>query len=155
MFQLAKQDNKVIISLTKNPAHPHYLRPNAMPWTSVAPAIVFYEDNPCIVVGSPGSVRIYSSVGHFLSHIIDGNKPMDQAMMHPRLHCSMGGKISLEAERFDPEIISYLENMGYKIDPREPFAFYLGAIHAVMKCQLHQGFQGVAEVRRDGTAAGV
>lgn len=140
---------------TRAANHPYYLRPNAIPWTSVAPAIVTYRDRPWLVIGSPGSERIYSTVSQFLMHMIDGKKPMSEAMMHPRLHCSIGGKISLEADRFDPAVIEYLESMGYKIDRREPYAFYLGAIHAVMNCLSQPGFQGVAEVRRDGIAEGV
>jgi gamma-glutamyltranspeptidase / glutathione hydrolase len=62
--------------------------------------------------------------------------------------------LSLEEERFDPAIVEYLKRVGYKIDPKESFSFYLGAIHAVLKSQTTGKFQGVAEIRRDGTAAG-
>lgn len=137
------------------PSHPYYLRPNGIPWTSVAPAILFHKDEPWMVVGSPGSERIYSTVSQFISMLLDRRMPMGEAMRHPRFHCSIGGRVSLEADRFDPAIVEYLASMGYKIDHREPFAFYLGAIHAVMKCQSQAGFQGVAEVRRDGSAAGL
>lgn len=137
-----------------NPAHPYYLRPNAIPWTSVAPAILFYRRQPWMVVGSPGSERIFSTVGQFLIHMVDGRLSMDEALKAPRLHCSIGGRISLEADRFDPAVVEYLDELGYTIDRREPYAFYLGAIHATMKCQTVPGFQGVAEVRRDGTAEG-
>ncbi len=79
---------------------------------------------------------------------------MSEAMIHPRIHCSIGGKLSYEEGRVDDQVIGYLKQAGYKMDPREPYAFYLGAIHAVMKTQTSEGFQGVAEIRRDGTAAG-
>jgi len=148
--------NNYMLALdVKKPSHPYYLRPNAIPWTSVAPAIVFYKKKPWVVVGSPGSERIYSTVGQFLVHMIDGRLSMGEAMLRPRLHCSIGGKLSLEAERFDPALIDYLEKMGYQIDRREPFSFYLGAVHAVMRCRTRKDFQGVAEIRRDGIAAGV
>ena len=139
----------------KNPAHPFYLRPNGVPWTSVAPALIFHDDKLWMVTGSPGSERIFSTVSQFLVHCVDGRLSMDEAMRHPRFHCSIGGKLSIEADRFDPTVVSYLENMGYKVVRREPYAFYLGAIHAVLKCQTRSGFQGVAEVRRDGTAGGL
>ena len=138
----------------ENPAHPFYLRPNGIPWTSVAPALVFDRNKLWLVTGSPGSERIFSTVSQFLIHLVDGRLSMDEAMRHPRFHCSIGGTISLEDERFDPNVVQYLEEMGYKIDRREPYAFYLGAIHAVLRCQTQSGFQGVAEVRRDGTAGG-
>lgn len=139
---------------TRDPSHPYYLRPNAIPWSSVAPMIVFYGDKPWMVAGSPGSERIFSTMSQFLSHIIDSNMPISEAMIKPRLHCSVGGTLSLEAERFDPKVIAYLQEVGYKLDPRESFSFYHGAIHAVLKPQTAGDFQGVAEIRRDGTAAG-
>jgi len=139
---------------TTDPAHPYYLRPNAIPWSSVAPIIAFYKDKPWLVAGSPGSERIFSAMSQFLSHVVDSDLPISEAMLNPRFHCTVGGKLSLEAERFDPEIVRYLEEVGYKIDRREAYSFYLGAIHAVLKCNTKDEFQGVAEIRRDGTTAG-
>ncbi|MBI9046835.1 MAG: gamma-glutamyltransferase [Anaerolineaceae bacterium] len=138
----------------QNAAHPYYLRPNAIPWTTVAPAIVMHRNKPWLLIGSPGSERIYSTISQFLVNMIDKHMPLCKAMYHPRLHCSIGGTINLEGERFDPGLVKYLEEMGYRIKIREPYSFYLGAVHAVMNCQSLPGFQGVAEVRRDGSAEG-
>lgn len=148
--------NNYIRALDINdPSHPHYLRPNATPWTSVAPSIIFYNDAPWIVTGSPGSERIYSTIAQFLLNILDKEESMDRAVEKPRIHCSIGGKVSMEADRFNPEIVSYLEGMGYQIEKKSDYDFYFGAIHSVMKCLTREGFQGAAEVRRDGTAGGV
>ncbi len=138
----------------KDASHPYYLRPNAIPWSSVAPIIAFYKDKPWLVAGSPGSERIFSAMSQFISHIVDSGLPISEAMLKPRFHCTVGGKLSIEEERFDPEIIGYLKEAGYKIDSREAYSFYLGAVHAVLKCNTKDEFQGVAEIRRDGTAAG-
>jgi gamma-glutamyltranspeptidase/glutathione hydrolase len=137
-----------------NPAHPYYLRPNAIPWSSATPTIVFRNDQPWLVVGSPGSERIFSSVSQFLVSVIDRSNGIDAAMLEPRFHCSIGGRISIEAERFDPRVIEHLASLGYTIDEREAYAFYLGCIQAVLKRQTGPGFQGIADIRRDGTAAG-
>ncbi|MGA0380632.1 MAG: gamma-glutamyltransferase, partial [Candidatus Poseidoniaceae archaeon] len=139
----------------ENPSHPFYLRPNSIPWTSVSPSIIFYNHEPWMVLGSPGSSRIFSVVSHFISRVIDGDNSIDTAMERPRLHCSLDGKISLEADDSGIKIIKHLKKMGYKIDIRERYSFFLGAIHAVLKRQTGDGFQGVAEVRRDGTAEGL
>ncbi len=139
---------------TKDPSHPYYLRPNAVPWSSVAPIIAMHEKQPWLVAGSPGSERIFSTVSQFLSHIVDGNRPISEAMMLPRFHCSIGGNLSMEVERFDPAIVDYLREVGYKIVPKESFSFYLGAVHAVLKTHDSGVYQGVAEIRRDGSAAG-
>jgi len=137
-----------------NPAHPYYLRPNAVPWSSVAPAIMFRRKEPWLATGSPGSERIFSTITQFLSRVIDGSAPIGEAVVEPRMHCSIGGTISLEHDRFAPEVVRYLGQLGYKLRPREPYAFYLGCIQATLKRQTGPGFQGVADIRRDGTAAG-
>ena len=138
----------------KNPTHPFYLRPNAVPWSSVCPSIVFQGHDPWIVLGSPGSERIFSTVSLFLSRLFDEENSMYEAMTRPRIHCSLGGKISLETDGTGDELAGYLRNRGYEVNMLERYSFYLGTIHAVLRRQTGEGFQGVADVRRDGTAAG-
>ena len=138
-----------------NPNHPFYIRPNSIPWTSVSPALIFNNSKLWMVLGSPGSQRIFSTVTQFLSRIIDGDLPMSQAIQKPRFHCSINGTVSIEDGGFRTEIIDYLKEMGYNISVKNRYSFYHGAIHAIIKCQTTEGFQGVAEVRRDGTAEGL
>jgi gamma-glutamyltranspeptidase/glutathione hydrolase len=147
-------NNYMLAFELENPAHPYYLRPNAVPWSTAAPTIVFREKQPWLVLGSPGSERIFSTVSQFLTSVVDASIPIGAAMVEPRFHCTVGGKISLEQERFDPEVVKHLEQLGYTLVPREPFAFHHGCVQAVLRRQTGSGFQGVADVRRDGTAAG-
>lgn len=140
---------------TEDPAHPYYLRPNAVPWSTAAPTIVFREAQPWIALGSPGSERIFSSLAQVLTRVVDTSLPIDQAIAGPRLHCSIGGKLSVEQERFDPHVVEYLAQTGYQIDPRDSFAFYLGCVQATLRRQTGPGFQGAADPRRDGSAAGL
>ena len=76
-------------------------------------------------------------------------------MMMPRLYCSLGGRVSLEVNRFSKSLVPYLKYKGFRIDEREDFSFYLGCVQAVLKKQNGSGFQGVADIRRDGTAVGI
>ncbi len=137
------------------PNHPFYLRPNAVPWATVAPSLVFDQDNLWMALGSPGSERIISTLSLFLQHIIDDRYSLAEAMMAPRIHCSLGGRVSLEAGRFPEQLLSYLRDKDFRLDEREDFAFYLGCVQAVLRKHDHSGFQGVADIRRDGTAAGI
>lgn len=135
--------------------HPFYLRPNAVPWATVAPTMLFIGDDPWMVLGSPGSERIISALTQFLLHVVDGGMSIDKAVDAPRVHCSLGGRISLESDRFKPGLVEFLKNKGYRIDSLEPYAFYLGCIQAVLKRRTGEGFQGIADPRRSGTAAGI
>lgn len=138
-----------------HPAHPFYLRPNAVPWATVAPSMVFDEGKLWMTLGSPGSERIVSSLARFLINIIDKGMSLDEAVSAPRLHCSLGGRVSLEADDFPESLIPFLEYKGFRIDKRESRAFYLGCIQAIIRKQDGSGFQGVADIRRDGKASGV
>jgi gamma-glutamyltranspeptidase/glutathione hydrolase len=129
-------NNYMLAFELKNPAHPYYLRPNAIPWSSAAPTIVFRHKEPWLAAGSPGSERIFSAVTQFLVNVLDGSAPIDQATDEPRIHCSIGGKLHYEVGRM------------------EPYAFYLGCVQAVLRRQTGSGFQGASDPRRDGTAAG-
>lgn len=134
--------------------YPHYLRPNTSPWTSVAPTILFHKNRPWMTLGTPGSDRIPTTTAQFISSIIDLELSSNEAMDRPRIHCSVDGTVSVEGERFDDHVLSYLADLGYHIDIKEPYSYYHGAIQAVLQKQTSKGFQGIAEIRRDGIAMG-
>ena len=130
--------------------HPYYLRPNAVPWASVAPAIVMQNRRPWLAIGSPGSERIVSAIAQVLLRL-KKQIPFD-AVNAPRMHCSHDGTVSLEAPHMRSDIPAALERHGFTVDPREPYSFYMGCVQLVM----HEGdqFIGVADPRRDGSARG-
>ncbi len=146
-------NNYMLALELENPAHPYYLRPNAVPWSAAAPTIVFRNKEPWLALGSPGSERIFSTLGQFLVRVVDASDSIADAMQEPRFHCSIGGTLNLEHERFDPRVVTHLRQLGYKTKKREPYAFYLGCVQAVLKRQTGPGFQAVADLRRDGMAA--
>jgi gamma-glutamyltranspeptidase/glutathione hydrolase len=131
-------------------SHPYYLRPGAIPWASVAPTIVFRGRKPWLAIGSPGSERITSSILQVLIRLQSAN-PF-AAVEGPRMHCSLQGKVALEATRMRSDIPAALTRYGFEIDSRDPYSFYLGCVQLV----LREGgqFFGVADPRRDGSAGG-
>jgi gamma-glutamyltranspeptidase / glutathione hydrolase len=131
-------------------SHPHYMRPNAVPWASVAPTIVFRGKRPWLVIGSPGSERITPSIFQVL-HRLQTHTPF-AAVDAPRLHCSLNGTVSLEAARMRDDIPAALLRHGFQLDIRDPYSFYMGCVQLVMR--EGEEFTGVADPRRDGSAKG-
>lgn len=130
--------------------HPYYMRPNGVPWASVAPTIILRNKLPWMAIGSPGSERIASAILQVLLRL-KYQSPFD-AVAAPRIHCSYDGKVSLEAANMRDDIPRLLMSRGFKIDVREPRSFYLGSIQMVLK--EGDEYIGVADPRRDGSAAG-
>jgi gamma-glutamyltranspeptidase/glutathione hydrolase len=131
-------------------AHPYHLRPNANPWASVAPTLVFRGRRPWLAIGSPGSERITPSILQVLLRL-ERTEPY-LAVDAPRLHCSLDGVVSLEVGRVGAEIVERLERHGFSIRERKPYSFYLGCVQLVLRTR--QGWVGVADPRRDGSAGG-
>ncbi len=131
-------------------SHPYYLRPNAVPWASVAPTIVFRGRQPWLAIGSPGSERITPSIFQVLIRLL--YLTPFAAVDAPRLHCRLDGTVALEASRMRDDIPAALERHGFKVDARDPYSFYMGCVQLVM--QEHEEFIGVADPRRDGAAGG-
>jgi gamma-glutamyltranspeptidase/glutathione hydrolase len=131
-------------------SHPYYLRPNAVPWASVAPTLVFHGKKPWLAIGSPGSERITSSILQVLIRL-QTSSPFG-AVEAPRLHCSLSGKVSLEASRMRNDVPRALSRYGFQVDVRDPYSFYLGCVQLVMR--ERDEFVGVADPRRDGAASG-
>lgn len=132
-------------------SHPYYLRPNAVPWASVAPTIVMQGKRPRIVLGSPGSERIVSAIAQVLLRL--ESQPLMDAITAPRLHASLEGKVTLEASRMRSDLPAALQRRGFTVQEVEPFSFYLGCVQAVMR--ERDGLLGVADLRRDGAAVGL
>lgn len=134
----------------QNQKHPYFLRPDGVPWASVAPTIVFRRRKPWAVLGSPGSERIAPSVLQVLLRL--RRQPPLDAVAAPRIHCRLNREVAYEAARMRTDIPPYLERCGFTLSAREPYSFYLGCVQLV----VNDGgvFLGVADPRRDGSAAG-
>jgi len=148
-------NNYLVDCNRSDPLHPHFLKPSGLPVSMVCPTIISHNDRPWMVTGSPGSDRILSAVFQFLYNVIYSNQSIDIAMTQPRLHCPPSGRIMIESDRFSLDSVHALKNHGYTLDWHDPWSFYHGAIHTTLMCHEQKGFQGVAEIRRDGIAAGV
>ncbi|MFP4529016.1 MAG: gamma-glutamyltransferase family protein [Candidatus Kapaibacterium sp.] len=144
-------NNYISTMESKDPINPHYLRPNVVPWASVAPTIVFEGDEPAVVLGSPGSERIVSAVAQVLERL-HHQDPYD-AVDSPRLHCSREGLVFMESGRMDPKIPDYIRQNGLEIRELEPYSFFLGCVQLVTR--RNGKIIGVADPRRDGSAKGV
>jgi gamma-glutamyltranspeptidase / glutathione hydrolase len=134
----------------RNKAHPHYLRPGAPARSNAAPSLLFDGGRPWAAIGNTGSERLASGMVQVLLRL--RRQTPFQAVLAPRLHCTPERLVLLEAERFTPESLEALTNNGLNLKRLDPFSFKMGGLQLIVR----QGelLCGVAEPRRDGSAAG-
>ena len=139
----------------KDMTHPYFLLPGARPWSSVAPTLISEEGKPFLLLGSPGSERIATSLAQVIIRFLDGGEDLARAIAGPRFHSSSKRKVQIEKVRFNLQVIEELEEAGFEITKRGAYSFYLGCVQAVMLPQKgSEEFIGVSDPRRDGSALG-
>lgn len=148
-------NNYMSAFIYKDMTHPYYLLPGGKPWSSVAPILLFKDGSPRFLLGSPGSSRISTCLAQVITRLIDKDDQLDSAIAAPRFHSTDNGKLLIEGERFDQEVIEALKQTGFQIRKKLPYSFYLGCVQGVqIPLKDGESFFGVADPRRDGTAQG-
>jgi gamma-glutamyltranspeptidase/glutathione hydrolase len=86
--------------------------------SSMTPTIVLKNDQPWIVVGTPGGTTIPTSVYQTIVDIIDFKMPPSEAVNFPKFHHQwLPDEIFVERD-FDKNVVEQLKAMGYKISVR-------------------------------------
>jgi gamma-glutamyltranspeptidase/glutathione hydrolase len=89
--------------------------PGKRPLSSMTPTIVLKEGKLFLVLGSPGSSRIITTVALAIMGVIDYGMNIQEAINAPRFHQQwMPDVLGVEAW-FAPDAVRGLEKMGYKI----------------------------------------
>ena len=91
------------------------IEPGKRPLSSMTPTIVLKDGKLFLVLGSPGSSRIITTVALAIMGVVDYGMNIQEAVDAPRFHNQwMPDVLSVEAW-FAPDAIHALEKMGYQI----------------------------------------
>lgn len=113
----------------------------------MAPAILFRDGRPPVVLGSGGSERIRSALTQTIANLLDHGMSLEQAVLAPRLHWD-GEVVQLEPG-FAPDAVAELAE-ARPVNVWEITDLYFGGVHAVAADGT-----GVGDPRRGGRTATV
>ena len=89
--------------------------PGKRPLSSMTPTIVVHDGKPFLVLGSPGSSKIITTVANVLMGVIDYGMNIQEAVNAPRFHNQWLPDV-LNVERwFSPDTAQDLRKMGYNV----------------------------------------
>ncbi|MEQ9402036.1 MAG: gamma-glutamyltransferase [Cyclobacteriaceae bacterium] len=135
------------------PDHLFAIGPGKMNYSSMSPTIVQKGEESQLVIGSPGSARIISSVAQLVQLWVDTNLSIEQIVASPRVH-SVNGKIYYEDFDTPIEWILPFRNKNFEVAfpsyslMTNGLNAYFGGIHTV---SLENGiWRGASDPRRDG-----
>jgi len=89
--------------------------PGKRPLSSMTPTIVAHDGKTVMVLGSPGSSKIISTVANVLMGVVDYGMNIQEAVNAPRFHNQWLPDVVNVEKWFSPDTVSALQKMGYKI----------------------------------------
>jgi len=118
--------------------------------STITPLMVFKNDAPWLVTGTPGGGYIVATMAQMLVNVIDFGLNVAEAAERPRINQGWGdAPLELE-DGFSPDIVPLLEARGHKVKP----SLTMGSTQSIMVD--HGRFLGAADTRRpDALAEGV
>lgn len=129
-------------------AEANAIAPGKRMLSSMTPTIVLNNNQPYIIVGTPGGTTIPTSVYQTIVDIIDFKMTPKQAVDSPKFHQQWLPDVIFVEKDFNENTIDSLERMGYEITERES----IGRTE-VIKVEGNK-FIAVADYRGDDGAAG-
>lgn len=101
---------------------------NKRPLSSMSPTLVFKDNKPYIVTGSPGGSRIITTVTQIISNVIDHDMNIAEATHAPRIHDQwLPDEIRVE-KALNIDTVKKLESMGHTISPKSA----MGSTQSIM-----------------------
>jgi gamma-glutamyltranspeptidase/glutathione hydrolase len=129
------------------PAQANSVAPGKRPRSSMAPTIVFLNDQPILALGSPGGSMIINYVAKALVGVLDWGLDVQSAIELPNFG-SRNGPTLIEQASADEKLAPELAKLGHQVE-RIPLTSGLHGIERVPG-----GWRGGADPRREGVAAG-
>ena len=113
------------------------IEPYKRPLSSMTPSIVFLDEKPFLVTGSPGGSRIISTVLQMILNVVEFNMEVSDATIQPRIHHQWKPDVLGIEAGLNPEVINLLNTTNQDIYIHSP-GTSLESI--VLKNNYHYGF---------------
>ena len=117
---------------------------NKRPLSSMTPTIIFKDQKPYMVFGSPGGSRIITTVLQVALNVMEHEMNIAQAVHSPRMHHQWLPEVLMLEKGFGSDTEKLLENKGYKLYQSST----MGSVQAIVKEGNY--FYGSADPRRPG-----
>lgn len=89
--------------------------PGKRPLSSMTPTIVVHDGKPFLVLGSPGSSKIITTVANVLMGVVDYGMNIQEAVDAPRFHNQWLPDVLNVEKWFSPDTVQALQKMGYHV----------------------------------------
>jgi gamma-glutamyltranspeptidase/glutathione hydrolase len=137
----------------KRPGQANSIAGGKRPLSSMSPTLLLKDGKPFATLGSPGGMRILSTVAMLISDLVDYHMDIQTAINTPRINNYASGPLKIES-RIPAEVQDALRQMGHTLEVRKDFDLYFGGAQGIVIDPRNGMRHGGADPRRDGKAIG-
>ena len=128
-------------------AEANAIEPSKRPLSSMTPTIILKNNEPYMVLGSPGGSRIISTVLQVIINVLVHDMNIAEAVNSPRIHHQWLPDVLFMEKGYSPDTLKILEQKGHAIRPSGT----MGSVHAIIKDEDY--YYGTADTRRPNSGA--
>jgi gamma-glutamyltranspeptidase/glutathione hydrolase len=131
--------------------------PGKRPLSSMTPTIVVHDGKTVMVLGSPGSSKIITTVANVLMGVVDYGMNIQEAVNAPRFHNQWLPDVVNVEKWFSPDTLGELRQMGYKLQTglwaNDTYGYWSDA-ECIAVDEKTGDRLGASDVRNGGKAVG-
>ena len=137
-----------------NPDSPDYVMPGKRVRSTITPSFVLKDGKPIMAIGSPGSLAIPPAVASVINNVLLYDMELQNAVNNPRAMAitrsngEVTNSLTMDLDKFEPELVAELEAMGYA-----PKSASTGAIAALLLDNENGVIYAAGDYRRNYGAA--
>ena len=128
------------------PPPPNAMAPGKRMLSTMTPTMVFKNEKPWLITGSPGGSTIIGTVLQIVVDVVDFGLNVGEASHQPRIHQLRSDELQVEPN-FNPDTLAKLKALGHHVKVGET----MGSAQSILIEDGH--FFGGADPRRPGAAA--
>ncbi|MGA7398807.1 MAG: gamma-glutamyltransferase [Candidatus Sulfotelmatobacter sp.] len=132
--------------------------PGKRPLSSMTPTIVAHDGKTFLVLGSPGSSKIITTVANVLMGVVDYGMNIQEAVDAPRFHNQWLPDVLNVEQWFSPDTVQVLQKMGYNVEfglhDGEDVSPYWSEAECIAIDQKTGERLGASDYRTNGRAVG-
>src|ERR1035438_8832400 len=132
--------------------------PGKRPLSSMTPTMVVRDGKTVMVLGSPGSSKIITTVANVLMGVVDYGMNIQEAVNAPRFHNQWMPDVVNVEQWFSPDTVNLLQRMGYNVEVGLHYGTHVAPYWSDAECiavDAKTGERlGASDVRDGGKAVG-
>ena len=146
--------NCAMTNFSSSKENPNSIKRGKLSRSTISPTIIIKDNNPYLIIGSPGGSRIISTVIQVIINILDFDMNVDEANRAPRFYTQKFVDYLHLESGIDKEVIEELKKMGHSIRVHEGADLFFGGVQMILVDKKTGKYHGSADIRRGGNAVG-